>query len=67
MSEDIKYGYYYLHTNSQILYASFDEVDWVGPCTYFNRPFIVHWGMVQCKKDYDILMGRLSRFKESIK
>jgi hypothetical protein len=61
MSEEFKIGYYYLHTNSQIIHVEFDEVDWVGPFAYFNRPYVVTWGMVQCKQDYDIVMAR---FKE---
>lgn len=66
MSEDIKYGYYYLHTNSQIIYVPFEEVDWIGQEAYFKRPFIITWGMVRLKEDYDKVITRLKERSETV-
>jgi hypothetical protein len=58
----MKPGYYYLHTNGTIIWESFETVDWIGPFAYFNRPFVVRWGMVESQEDYDKLMPLLKKY-----
>jgi len=43
-----KPGYYYLHTNGEVIYKPFIVVDMGGgPNDYFNSPFVVKWWIVK--------------------
>lgn len=52
-------GYYYLHTNGQIILKPFYVVDSVGPSDYFDSPFVVSWGKAQTQEEYNELITRL--------
>jgi hypothetical protein len=54
-------GYYYLHTNGQIILKSFYVVDCVGPSEYFDSPFVVTWGKAKTQEEYNAL---ITKFKE---
>lgn len=66
MEVDINFnpGYYYLHTNSQVIWKPFSVVD--SDPEYFNSPYVIQNWRVETLTDYQQMMKEAKRIDNGV-
>ena len=68
VSTDWRPGYYYLHTNGEVIAKPFMVVDQGGgPSEYFDSDFVKKWWRVDTEDEYQLMIKHLKEDKDESK
>ena len=56
---NIKEGYYYLHTNGNVIYKSMVVVNKYTEVEYFDSPFVVKYWHIKTEEEFAIMIDEL--------
>ncbi len=63
----IKEGYYYLHTNGQLLWKAPAVVNPLGADEFFDSPMVVKYWYVKTMEDNNEMLIELSKLRQELK
>lgn len=62
--DEAKKGYYYLHTNGELIFKVAYVVDNLGATDYFDSPFVRRYWRISTEEQYNQMMQEVEKLKK---